>query len=111
MSSRQARIEQIEVHLMDKFHLPREQIGEMIPNFIVALATHLTTIEDAVAQGDLTEIGRAGHTMKGALLNLGLNDCVEIALEIEQCGKGNDSSANYRQMSEELRKQLEVLID
>lgn len=108
--SKQERLEQIEGYLCEKFHLPQEQVGEMLPNFIVALASHLDNLDGALESGDLVMLGRAGHTMKGALLNLGLLDCVDIALEIEQKGKARDTSVDYRAMVGDLRKNLEVLI-
>ena len=95
---------------MEKFHLPKEQIVEMMPNFLIALASHLDKIEKAVEAGDLAEIGRAGHTMKGALLNLGLADCVDIALEIELRGKQLDASADFLSLYNELREQLTTLL-
>ena len=110
MITKQERIEQIEAHLMEKFHLPREQVMEMMPNFLVALASHMEKIERAVEVGDLAEIGRAGHTMKGALLNLGLDDCVDIALEIEQRGKQLDTTADYQMLNDKLHKELKALL-
>jgi len=107
--SKQEQIEQIEQYLCDKFHLPREQVGEMLPNFMTALSSHMDKLEDALQSGDLENLGRAGHTMKGALLNLGLHDCVDIALEIETKGKARDASADYPAMLETLRRNLEVL--
>lgn len=109
--SKQERIDQIQEYLCEKFHLPVEQVSEMMPNFITALSSHMSKLDSALQSGDLEILGRAGHTMKGALLNLGLHDCVGIALEIEQKGRSQDESADYRAMLDDLRKNLGVLIN
>ena len=108
--SKKERLDQIEGYLCEKFHLPQEQVGEMIPSFMIALSSHMDNLDGALESGDLVKLGRAGHTMKGALLNLGLLDCVDIAMEIEQKGKALDTSVDYRVMLGDLRKSLEGLI-
>lgn len=82
----------------------------MMPSFIIALSSHMSKLDSALQSGDLEILGRAGHTMKGALLNLGLHDSVSIALEIEQKGKSQDESADYQALLESLRKNLDVLL-
>lgn len=108
--SKQERIDQIHGYLCEKFHLPAEQVNEMMPSFIIALSSHMSKLDSALQSGDLEILGRAGHTMKGALLNLGLHDSVSIALEIEQKGKSQDESADYQALLESLRKNLDVLL-
>lgn len=108
--SKQERLEQIREYLCDRFQLPQEQVVGMLPDFITALDSHMRKLEVALESGDLVRLGKAGHTMKGALLNLGLHDCVDIAVEIEQKGKAQDSSADYQAMLDDLRRNLEVLI-
>lgn len=108
--SKKNRLDQIEGYLCEKFQLPQEQVVEMIPNFIIALSSHMDNLDGALESGDLVMLGRAGHTMKGALLNLGLLDCVDIAMEIEQKGKARDTSVDYRAMLGDLRKNLDSLL-
>ncbi|WP_073612979.1 Hpt domain-containing protein [Desulfopila aestuarii] len=107
---KEERIEQIQEYLVEKFHLPREQISEMLPNFIGALVSHMDKLDVAFRSGDLIALGRAGHTMKGALLNLGINDCVDIAFELEQKGKAMDTTTDYSALLGELRERLGGLI-
>ena len=109
--SKQERIEQIQSYLCGKFHLPIEQVGEMLPSFLTTLDTHLENLENAWQSGDLTTLGKAGHTIKGALLNLGLHDCAEIAQKIERRGRDADDSANFQEMIAELRDNLAVLFE
>ena len=82
----------------------------MLPNFMATLSSHLGKIESAMESGDLITLGKAGHTMKGALLNLGLDESAEIAKEIELKGKAQDVAVNYHALIEDLRRKLEILI-
>lgn len=108
--SKQEYIEMIEQCLHDKFHLSAEQVQEMLPNFLTALTTHLQNVDVALESGDLTELGRAGHTIKGALLNLGLNDCADIAKIIELNSKACDADTDFKGLVQELHKSLEPLV-
>lgn len=108
--AKQERLDQIQRHLCDKFHLPEEQVEEMLPSFVTTLKSHMEKLRNALQGGDLVKLGRAGHTMKGALLNLGINDCTKIATEIEQCGKAEDETADYAAMIGELEEKLSSLI-
>lgn len=108
--TKQERIEQMENYLCEKFHLPKAQVVEMLPNFVTTLASHMENIENALSANDLILLGKAGHTMKGALLNLGLHDCSGLALEIENKGKAEDTQTNFEALVKDLRKCLEPLI-
>ena len=108
--SKQQRLDQIRSHLSGKFQLPTEQIDQMLPEFIKVLASHMDNLQEAEATDDLVLLGRSAHTMKGALLNLGLEDCVELAKEIEVQGKALNSDMDYTQMVARLRAQLGELI-
>lgn len=79
--------EQISTYLQEQFNLPIEQIERMIPGFIESLAGHLSRLQAAFDAADLEQVGKAAHTLKGALLNLGLHDCADLAYEIEKKGK------------------------
>ncbi|MFV0438940.1 MAG: Hpt domain-containing protein [Desulfopila sp.] len=105
-------MDQVQNHLCDKFHLAREQVAGMLPQFLEALVGHMTELQRRADAGDLERLGRAGHTMKGALLNLGLDDCVDIAFEIERAGKAHDRSVDYPALLQKLRMGLgELLIE
>ncbi len=102
----QQKIDHIKTHLAKQFHLPAEQIEKLMPSFIATLQTHMQNLEKAVAADNPQTIGEVGHTIKGAFLNLGLNDCAATALHIEQRGKAGDRSANYKQLFEKLHDTL-----
>jgi len=103
--------EQIVSHLTDQFGLSLEQINAMLPSFITTLGSHLHNLESALIEEDLILLGRMGHTIKGAFLNLGLEECAAIALQIEKKGKEGDISTNYRQLVEDLRLRVNPLLD
>lgn len=109
--SAQQQIDQIKLYLCDQFQLSPEQVGEMLPTFIVTLSTHMQNIERTLSENDLMALGRAGHTMKGALLNLGLNDCAQLALHIEERGKAGDRYTDYAALVADLRKRIGPLFN
>lgn len=108
--SKQERIEQIQRYLCGQFNFPPEQVGEMLPSFLTTLASHMNNIESALKTSDLLMLGKAGHKMKGALLNLGLQDCAQIAMEIEEKGKSGDASVDFEALVADLRQNLDVLV-
>jgi HPt (histidine-containing phosphotransfer) domain-containing protein len=109
--SAQQRIDQIKLYLCDQFQLSPEQVGEMLPGFIGTLSSHMVNMERALGQDDLTALGKAGHTMKGALLNLGLDDCAKLALYIEERTRVGDLSIDYAALVADLRKEIGPLIN
>ena len=103
--------EQIKNHIQRQFGLPEEQVEEMIPIFLATLAEHLKNLEQTVDGGNYLEIGAAAHTIKGALLNLGLSESAELALSIEQKGKSAESGADFRTILDALRSQLDDYLE
>jgi HPt (histidine-containing phosphotransfer) domain-containing protein len=98
--------ERIKDYLKHQFNLPSEQIDTMIPDFMSSLADHLAHLESMLHHGDARQLGKAGHTIKGALLNLGLHDCAEIAHSIEKKGKRDEQGADYADLVASLREKL-----
>lgn len=99
----------IESYLCGRFQLAPEQVAEMIPSFIQTLSQHLKNLENALDGQSLNELGKAGHTIKGALLNLGLMESAEIAREIEVNGKAENDDVDYAAMVGEIRLHLSPL--
>ena len=107
----QQYISQIKLYLFNQFSLSEEQVLEMLPSFITTLSGHMANLEKALANGNLEVLGKTGHTIKGAFLNLGLADCAEIALQIEHRGKEGDMSTDYSRLVADLRKKIDVITD
>lgn len=102
--------ENIKKHLASQFNLPDEQIESMMPSFISTLGEHMHTLDKALNGNDLIQLGKAGHTIKGAFLNLGLEECAEIALDIERSGKAGNSDVDYRQKIDILHRLLKPVL-
>ncbi len=88
------------------FNLSDEKIDTMMPSFVDTIVSHLKTTEEIYASGNLAGLSKAGHKLKGALLNLGLSDLAEIALALEQNAGRQDESADYRGMLSQLRGEI-----
>ena len=106
----QQYINQIKLYLSKQFSLGEEQVSEMLPSFISTLSAHMTNLEKAFSSGNLEVLGKSGHTIKGAFLNLGLTDCAEIALQIEDKGKEGDRSTDFARLVADLREKINVII-
>jgi len=102
-------MERIKAHLRTAFNLPDDKVAAMLPTFLTTLQGHMKKIEELHATGDLTELGKAGHTMKGALLNLGLHDMAATAHAIELGGKAQDSATDFAALINELRRGIESI--
>ena len=83
---RETYLQAIRHHLQTAYLLTEEKTEEMIPVFVATLGDHVERLAALAAAGDLDGLGRAGHAVKGALLNMGLPDLAELARRIElQC--------------------------
>ncbi len=99
----QLRIQQIKSHLTEQFSIPAEQIEVLLPSFIDTLNDHMNTLEEALQENNPVTLGAIGHTVKGAFLNLGLEDCAVLALEIELKGKAGDTAVDYQKIVTDLQ--------
>jgi HPt (histidine-containing phosphotransfer) domain-containing protein len=88
-----------------------EQIDILLPSFIATLGTHMGNLETALADNNPALLGKVGHTIKGAFLNLGLKDCAEIALSIEEKGRQGGSLMDFKKLIEELRLLIKPVIE
>jgi histidine phosphotransfer protein HptB len=107
----QRKNQQIKTYLAENFNLPAEQIEMLLPSFIATLKTHMENLENALQENNPASLGALGHTIKGAFLNLGLNDCASIALHIEERGKAGDHTADYKRLVEELRRNINPFLE
>lgn len=102
--------EEIKVYLAEQFHLSIGQIEQMLPAFIDALDTHLKDLDTALVSCNLKTIGKAGHKIKGACLNLGLVECAQIALIIEEKGKAGDADTDFQKLAHDLHSKIDPLL-
>ena len=98
--------QRIRAYLTTTFHFSDAQLEQMLPGFFDTLRGHLAAVEKAIAE-DVGQIARTAHTLKGALLNLGLEAEAAIALELEE--RGDTAVADTAAMvslSKRLREKL-----
>ena len=105
------KIEDIKAYLAEHFNLQTEQIEMMLPSFISTLDMHMQSLENALEENNPIAIGKVGHTIKGAFLNLGLEECADIAHRIEERGKAGDYDTNYKQLVAELRLKITPVLE
>jgi len=98
--------QRIRAYLTTTFHFSDEQINQMLPSFLDTLRGHLAVVDQAIAE-DAGQLGKAAHTLKGALLNLGLEAEVAIAVELEELGmNGGADKAFLASLAKRLREKL-----
>ncbi len=108
---RHQKIQHIKTYLAEQFNLQAEQIEMMLPSFISTLDMHMQSLENALEENNPISIGKVGHTIKGAFLNLGLGECADIAHRIEERGKAGDQETNYKQLVAELRLKISPVLE
>ncbi|MBU1567120.1 MAG: Hpt domain-containing protein [Proteobacteria bacterium] len=104
-------VDSIRLHLTEQFHLPVEQIDLMLPSFIATLGTHMCNLENALDANNPVQLGKLGHTIKGAFLNLGMQDCAQIALTIEEKGRQGGSLTDFKKLVEDLRLLIRPVLE
>ena len=98
--------QEIADYLQRTFNFSREQIAQMMPSFVETLLGHLDKVESAITAGDFSLLARAAHAMKGALLNLGMNDAAEIAVLLEENGKNPPQEGGFDLLLAQLKEKL-----
>ena len=69
-----------------------ELLGELNGIFVTEYPKLLTQVREAMTEGNGDALGKASHTVKGMLANLGAKSAAEAALRLEKMGTGNDLS-------------------
>ena len=90
--------------------LSDDKIDTFMPRFLTTLQTHLDNLQRPVATKNLEELSRAAHTMKGALLNLGLKDLADVAYQLELQSKAGDMASDYQTRAEQLAREISIII-
>ncbi|SDO99373.1 Hpt domain-containing protein [Desulforhopalus singaporensis] len=103
-------VEQIRQHLASQYHLTESQIAEMLPRFLETLCSHMDDVEEALKNNDYKRLGEAGHKIKGAFLNLGLEENAKKAFVLEKIGKEVDTESDCGQLAAELRAAVDSLL-
>jgi HPt (histidine-containing phosphotransfer) domain-containing protein len=94
-----------------------EFLAEIVNLFLETYPTLLSEIETAVSQKDAAALGRAAHTMKGAVANFGARAVVAQAKALEMMGKNgdlataDDAAQSLRALMEKLVPELELALE
>ena len=78
-----------ENELLDRVGNDQEFLAEIVQMLQSDGRATMGQIRDALAAGDATAMGRAGHALKGIVSNFCSPQTQALALEIEQMGKNN----------------------
>ena len=96
-------LETMKQHIKTAYLLSDEKTATMIPVFLTTLQSHLDRLAELAADGDMHQLSRASHAVKGALLNIGLADLAQTAYAIEKQCRDGDRSFDYQAKVAELR--------
>lgn len=89
-----------------------EDLRELIPHFVVHQFDELQMMEKGLESGNLEEVGRLGHSLKGAAANFGLEPLCRLGTAIQDVSKLGMTEAleplvrKYRVYLNELREQV-----
>ncbi len=103
------RVDEVKAHLSGVYGLSRAQVETMLKAASQSIEAGLSKGQKAAKAGDLKGIWEAAHTLKGTLLNLGVQHLADVAMEIEISGRHGDSFP-YEQAFQKLRSALEPLL-
>lgn len=90
--------------------LTGEQIAQVMVAVQKSIVDNLDKLLHAFRQENYQELGRAAHTLKGVLLNCGLNDLAVTAEEIHH-GARNNAALPYESLLVKLNDELSAFID
>jgi len=92
--------------LEESLGLGREDIAELLGDFVVESASELVAMRDMLDKGDLKELFELAHKTKGAAANLRLENIRAIAAAIEQNAKNHVVDYEYSVMITELEREI-----
>ena len=100
---------QVRTYLQTTYGFQTEQIDLMVTSIKDSLNLEFKNAEEALATLETEILWKAAHSIKGALLNAGLEDWGEFARNIEFSAKeGKD--ADYKTLFRELKSGVSALL-
>ena len=100
----------VEAYFRATTDLTGEQIAQVMVAVQKSIVDNLDKLLHAFRQENYQELGRAAHTLKGVLLNCGLNDLAVTAEEIHH-GARNNAALPYESLLVKLNDELSAFID
>ncbi len=105
---KQASLPVIYQYLKEMYSFKPSQIDTLIATSAKSLFEALDTLDQSYTAKDKKALAECAHSIKGSLLNLGLNQLSDIAKSIEISAKNNEEQP-YDQWISELRQKLDPL--
>lgn len=99
--------------MLDKYKLPPENIDMLLKSMGNSLLSELDNAKEAIAKQDMETLSRSGHTIKGVLLNAGLDNWADMAFRIQKGNTraGEDPFVYLEKLVTQLTEGLQPLID
>ena len=97
-------------HLQRHFGLAGQSASLLLQTSVSTIEQELSRMEQCQATADLQGVAKAAHSIKGVLLNLGLEDLAEQARRVEQDGRDGRGDVMDQEIGS-LRSELYRLID
>ena len=73
-----------------KLGLEEDEYLELVELFVETSKTDLKNLRSAINNKDMEMIARIAHSLKGAAMNLGLDDFIELAKTIEKTSRDGE---------------------
>jgi CheY-like chemotaxis protein/HPt (histidine-containing phosphotransfer) domain-containing protein len=100
---------QVKNHLRTIYQLNDEQIDLLMATTATTLSDNFSSAESAIDDTDYKRLGLAAHSIKGSLLNLGLDEFARKAQKIEISAKENQKT-DFQNHLFQLRENLADLL-
>lgn len=81
-----------EAELLARVDNDAELLRELIAIFKIAFPRHLSELREAIGQGNLKNVRKSCHTMRGMLSNLGATRAAAAAAQLEQSRDSSDGA-------------------
>ncbi len=94
--------------LLDRVHGDLNLLQELVELFGTEVPGMLARIEKAIQQGSALELEKAGHQIKGSMLQFSAHAAANIALQLEESGR-TGSMDGAGMLLEKLRQEVNVL--
>jgi len=93
-------------HLCSAYLLSDEKIDAVLPRFIETLQSLMDNLERVLETDKGDSLSKAGHALKGALLNLGLEELADKAFIIEKHDHPQNKGIDIDTLVTELTKEV-----
>ncbi|WP_038055920.1 Hpt domain-containing protein [Thermodesulfobacterium hydrogeniphilum] len=104
-------IKKVEQVLSKELDLEEDELKEFIQLAKDSLKSNFSELDMALNKDDKEMIAKKAHTIKGVLLNLGLEEEANLAKKIELEAKSNVNKEKIEKMIEKLKEALKELIN